>query len=209
MEDEVRKQFKRRGIFWFITRLIALIFFGGLSYFTIIENYVFIVIFLIINVSYIMVLVTVPFSYMKQTAEKIKDMDFHVDWWINDGYSYLMIDTHNGKIATVWTTYPFKIQMVDASELVDAKIILGVKLKIRKTTSKIGVRYKIGKRKYYTYSYCAGWDYVRFTSEEGQKYIREAESYRDKLFLAREVALLKDKNPVGPRENLLSKEIIR
>jgi ribosomal protein L7/L12 len=212
MKNEVSDKFVKHGLFWFITRLIVVVIYAGIIFSGIIqkEDTLSIVILIIISVVYMMVLLLLPSSLIKKTAAKITERDFQVDWWCLDGSCYLMIDTHKGSIAAVWATNPFKIQIIDAAQLTDAKTTVGIELANRKTTNRIGVKYWIGKKKYYSYTFCAGMMFVALVSKLGQEYIKKAGITCDKLLMAKEVALRHGaiSRSEMTLENLLSREKI-
>jgi hypothetical protein len=191
MENEVRDKFVRYGLFWFITRLTAVGIYASIFLLGLFEKKeaLSIVIIVIISVVYMMVLLLLPSSLIEKTAAKITERDFQVDWWCSDGSCYLMIDTHKGRIAAVWATNPFKIQIIDAAKLTDAKTTLGIEVANRETTNRIGVKYWIKKKKYYIYTYRAGTSFVILASKLGQEYIRNAAITCDKLLMAKEVSL--------------------
>lgn len=189
MGDKVQQQFAKRGVFWLFTRLIAVCLWISIMFVSVTEKYDFVAITVIAFAAYMMVLLLLPSSLIVKTAVKIKGRDFHVDWWNIDAGCYLMIDVQTGRLAAVWQTSPFRIQIIDAAQLTDAKITFGMEIKNRKTTNKIGVQYWIGEKRYCSYQFHAGRRYVTLESKEGQKLIKQAELLRDKLLMARDVAM--------------------
>lgn len=182
----VKNKFVRHGLFWFITRLIVVVILASLVF---TKNVGIIILFVIIFVVYVMALVLIPPYLVKKTANKIKEKDFHVDWCEFGYYGYLMIDTQNGRIAAIWTTSPFTIQIIDAEQLTDVHIFQGNGRHIgKKTTNRIGVDFWIGKKKYTFYTYYGGREFVFLESNHGQEYIKNATIIYAKLNIAKGVA---------------------
>lgn len=194
MDEGVKEQFRRRGVFWFISRFIFILLFIGFFLLLWVEQYVLYVILFLVMVAYIFALSVLPFSIMQKTATKIKDKDFQVDWWNIYDDCYLMIDTQKGRIATVWTTNPFKIQIVDGMQLREVQLIVGRDIILRNSTNVIAVAYWIGEKKYYTKTFHGFRSTIAIDSKVGQECIRRAEITRDKLLIARDVSTGYSKN---------------
>lgn len=189
MEDRMKEQFVKRGLFWIITRLILVASVAGITYYAVTEQQESMVWTIQFFVVYTMAMLLVPSFLIEKTAAKIKQTDFNVDWRVLDGNCCLMIDTQKGKIASVWATRPFKIQIIDAAQLTDAKTFSGNRWQV-KTTNRIGVTYWIGKKRYLIYTYLGGKRrYVVLNSKLGQECIQNARITYSKLIMAMDVAV--------------------
>lgn len=189
IEPKVKK-IPRRGAFWVLTRfIIPVLFVTACILGLLFEDLSFVTMILCFGMGFYFLFLLLGASFlMKKTASKIERMDFRVDWRCDDINCIMMIDTHKGKLATIWSTDPFRIHITDAIDLTDAKITFGTKFKSQKTTNRIGVTYWIGKHKYSIYTYNAGKMYVYIDSPIGKEYIQNAQILMDKLIMARDVA---------------------
>ncbi len=189
MIDGIKTEFKKHSLFYFGRIIISVIVLTIFVYCSLRFSGYFLFAVIIAVAIYIMVWIYLSANIMEKTATKIQKTGFSVDWWCSDGDSYLMIDTKVGQIATVWASNPFKIQVIDASLLTNAKVTLGRKLKKRKTTNKIGIEYTIGNKQYCSYIYRRSKSYVVLASEEGQNYVHKANKICEMLLKAKETAL--------------------
>lgn len=189
MGERLRKRVVKRGLFWLITRGIAVGIVLSCMYAIYHHRPGFGLIILAFSLFYTFFLLFQPMVWGYRTAARIKEKDFHVDAKYYDKNCELMIDIHKGRIAVVWFTNPFKLQILDAAQLVDAKITKGLGLPNKKTANKIGVRYRFGWKKYNICTFQAYRSNIVLASKDAKLCIMNAEIIRSKLLMARDVAL--------------------
>lgn len=209
----MRRKFVKYGLFWGVTRIlivpiIFLLEIGALN-----KGHESLMIFIIFFFAfYMFVLIVAPMSIIGKTAARIvKYPDFYVDYQTCDGGCYLMIDTHRGKIACVFATNPFALQIIDASNITDVKTFAGNGIPAeRKTANRLGVHFWVGKQKCTINTYISGRSFITLKSDAGQKKVLEAGIIQAKLQMAKEVAQRHSKieKSESTIEDILTKEQI-